>query len=63
MGTKRRATVDLELTALIQTRVSAAAKQLVQRRATDAGVKSSTWVRQVLYRELGFIRGKDRSAS
>lgn len=45
----------LDLTKMIQTRISFEAKALLKKRAKVAGLRPSTWARQVIYRALGLL--------
>lgn len=46
----------IDLSALVQTRVSPEAKAIIRKRATAAGQREATFVRGMLYRALGLTK-------
>lgn len=47
----------LDLTVVVQTRISSKAAAILGERADAAGVKNATWIRMELYKALGLSPG------
>ena len=46
-------------TRLVQSRISIAAKGLIERRCKPRGISEAAYIREVLYKELGLLPGPD----
>lgn len=44
------------LDALFQTRISQSARKMAHDRAVQDGIKDATWLRKLIYRELGLLK-------